>query len=168
LEEKVAAPVQKTENTAVGIRFTHHATPLYPQKLALASTSGGLYSSPANCRCDVRGVCRVAVFCETGFSVVNHRAANQPVAVLTASADFSPTMQQVPAIYTWPQYCPAVICNRLEQETGRPHLLQCCNFTGYTPHGMPRLTADHILNVVRFTARRKVADSRPDELNECF
>jgi hypothetical protein len=42
LEEIVAAPVYKTENTAVGIRCADHATPLYPQKLALSSpTSGG-------------------------------------------------------------------------------------------------------------------------------
>jgi hypothetical protein len=43
LKEKVAAPVYKTEFTAVGIRCADHATPLYPQKLALNSpTSGGL------------------------------------------------------------------------------------------------------------------------------
>jgi hypothetical protein len=42
LEENVAAPVYKTENTAVGIRRDDHATPLYPHKLALTSkTSGG-------------------------------------------------------------------------------------------------------------------------------
>jgi hypothetical protein len=42
LEEKVAAPVQKTENTAVGIRHADHVVPLYPQKLALTSpTSRG-------------------------------------------------------------------------------------------------------------------------------
>jgi hypothetical protein len=42
LEEKVAAPVQKTEIMAAGIRCADHTTPLYPQKLALTSpTSGG-------------------------------------------------------------------------------------------------------------------------------
>jgi hypothetical protein len=40
--EKVAAPVQKAENTAVGIRHADGVAPLYPQKLALTSpTSGG-------------------------------------------------------------------------------------------------------------------------------
>jgi hypothetical protein len=39
---KVAAPVKKTENTAVGIRHADHAAPFYPQKLAITSpTSGG-------------------------------------------------------------------------------------------------------------------------------
>jgi hypothetical protein len=43
LKEKVAAPVYKTEITAVRIRHTDHATPHYPQKLALTSlTSSGL------------------------------------------------------------------------------------------------------------------------------
>jgi hypothetical protein len=43
LDRKVAAPVQKTENTAVGIRHADHLAPLYPQKLAITSpTSGGL------------------------------------------------------------------------------------------------------------------------------
>jgi hypothetical protein len=42
LKEKVAAPVYKAENTAVGIRHADHVAPLYPQKLALTSpTSGG-------------------------------------------------------------------------------------------------------------------------------
>jgi hypothetical protein len=42
LEEKVAAPVYKTEITAVRIRRSDHATPFYPQELALTSpTSGG-------------------------------------------------------------------------------------------------------------------------------
>jgi hypothetical protein len=42
LGRKVDAPVKKTKNTAVGIRHADHATPLYPQKLALTSpTSGG-------------------------------------------------------------------------------------------------------------------------------
>jgi hypothetical protein len=42
LKKKVAAPVKKTEITAVGIRRADHATPLYPQKLALTlPTSGG-------------------------------------------------------------------------------------------------------------------------------
>jgi hypothetical protein len=41
LGRKIAAPVQKTENTAVGIRHTDHVA-LYPQKLALTSpTLGG-------------------------------------------------------------------------------------------------------------------------------
>jgi hypothetical protein len=42
LEENVAAPVSKSENTAVGIRHADHVTPLCPQKLTLVSpTSGG-------------------------------------------------------------------------------------------------------------------------------
>jgi hypothetical protein len=41
-KNKVAAPVSKTEITAVGIRLADHATPLYPQNLALTShTIGG-------------------------------------------------------------------------------------------------------------------------------
>jgi hypothetical protein len=63
LEEKVGAPVYKTENTSVGIRCTHHVAPsrdplrsprgtLCQQKLALTSpTSGGRsvgYSSLVN------------------------------------------------------------------------------------------------------------------------
>jgi hypothetical protein len=43
LKEKVAAPVQKAENTAVGIRRADHMTPSIRQMLALTSpTSGGL------------------------------------------------------------------------------------------------------------------------------
>jgi hypothetical protein len=42
LKETVAAPVKKTENTAVGIRHADYVTPLYLRKLALTSqTSGG-------------------------------------------------------------------------------------------------------------------------------
>jgi hypothetical protein len=42
LERKIAAPVYKTDNTAVGIRHADHVAPLYPQKLTLTSpTSGG-------------------------------------------------------------------------------------------------------------------------------
>jgi hypothetical protein len=42
LDRKVAAPVYKAENTAVGIRHADHVAPLYPQKLAITSpTSGG-------------------------------------------------------------------------------------------------------------------------------
>jgi hypothetical protein len=42
LDRKVAAPVYKTENTAVGIRHADHVALLYPQKLAITSpTSGG-------------------------------------------------------------------------------------------------------------------------------
>jgi hypothetical protein len=42
LKEKAAAPVQKSENMAIGIRHTGHVGTLNPQKLALASpTSGG-------------------------------------------------------------------------------------------------------------------------------
>jgi hypothetical protein len=32
---------RKTEKTVVGIRFADHVTPLYPQKLALTSPTGG-------------------------------------------------------------------------------------------------------------------------------
>jgi hypothetical protein len=52
LDRKVAAPVQKTENTAVGIRHADHVAPLYPQKLAFTSPykrrSLGRYSSLAD------------------------------------------------------------------------------------------------------------------------
>jgi hypothetical protein len=42
LEEEVAAPVWKIENTAVGIRRSDHATPPIRKNLALTSpTSGG-------------------------------------------------------------------------------------------------------------------------------
>jgi hypothetical protein len=42
LDRKVAAPVQKIENTAVGIRHADQVVPLYPQKLAITSpTKGG-------------------------------------------------------------------------------------------------------------------------------
>jgi hypothetical protein len=41
LEQKIAAPVYKAENTAVGIRHADHAIPLYPQKLALTSSARG-------------------------------------------------------------------------------------------------------------------------------
>jgi hypothetical protein len=42
LEEIVAAPVWKVENTAVGIRHSDHAAPSIRRKLALTSlTSGG-------------------------------------------------------------------------------------------------------------------------------
>jgi hypothetical protein len=41
-DRKVAAPVQKTENTAVGIRHTDHVALFILRKLALTSpTSGG-------------------------------------------------------------------------------------------------------------------------------
>jgi hypothetical protein len=42
LDRKVAAPVQKIDNTAVEIRHADHVAPLYPQKLAITLlTSGG-------------------------------------------------------------------------------------------------------------------------------
>jgi hypothetical protein len=42
LEEIVAAPVQKSENTAVGIRHAEHVAPSISKKLAINSlTSGG-------------------------------------------------------------------------------------------------------------------------------
>jgi hypothetical protein len=42
LDGKVAAPVSKTENTAVGIRHTDHVAPSIRNKLAITSpTSGG-------------------------------------------------------------------------------------------------------------------------------
>jgi hypothetical protein len=41
-EIKIAAPIYKTEITAVGVHGADHETPPYPQKLALTSlTSGG-------------------------------------------------------------------------------------------------------------------------------
>jgi hypothetical protein len=41
LDRKVAAPVYKTENTAVGIRHSYHVALLYPQKLAITSPTSG-------------------------------------------------------------------------------------------------------------------------------
>jgi hypothetical protein len=41
LKEKVSAPVQKIEITAVGIRHTDHVTPLYSQRFSLISTTSG-------------------------------------------------------------------------------------------------------------------------------
>jgi hypothetical protein len=42
-DRKVAAPVYKTENTAVGIRHADHVAPSIRKKLAITSpTSGGL------------------------------------------------------------------------------------------------------------------------------
>jgi hypothetical protein len=42
LDRKVAAPVYKTENTAVGIRHANHVAPSIRKKLAITSlTSGG-------------------------------------------------------------------------------------------------------------------------------
>jgi hypothetical protein len=42
LDRKVAAPVYKTENTAVGISHADHVAPFIPKKLAITSpTSGG-------------------------------------------------------------------------------------------------------------------------------
>jgi hypothetical protein len=42
LDRKVAAPVKKTENTAVGIRHADHVAPSMLHKLAITSpTSGG-------------------------------------------------------------------------------------------------------------------------------
>jgi hypothetical protein len=41
LEENVAAPVQKPENTAVRIRHTDHATLFMHKKLALTSPRSG-------------------------------------------------------------------------------------------------------------------------------
>jgi hypothetical protein len=42
LDKKVAAPVQKTEDTAVGIRHADHVAPSIRKKLAITSpTSGG-------------------------------------------------------------------------------------------------------------------------------
>jgi hypothetical protein len=42
LDRKVAAPVWKTENTAVGIRHADHVAPSIRKKLAITSpTSGG-------------------------------------------------------------------------------------------------------------------------------
>jgi hypothetical protein len=42
LDRKVAAPVNKTENTAVGMRYADHVAPSIHKKLAITSpTSGG-------------------------------------------------------------------------------------------------------------------------------
>jgi hypothetical protein len=44
LEERVEAPIKKTEITAIGICNTYHVTPLYPLKLAVTSPSNDGYS----------------------------------------------------------------------------------------------------------------------------
>jgi hypothetical protein len=41
LDRKVAAPVYKTENTAVGIRHADHVTPSIRKELAITSPTGG-------------------------------------------------------------------------------------------------------------------------------
>jgi hypothetical protein len=41
LGRKAAAPVQKTDNTAVGIRRADNATPFYPRNLTLTSPTNG-------------------------------------------------------------------------------------------------------------------------------
>ena len=41
MNKKVAAPVQKTEINGRGDRCADHVTPLYPQKLAPTSPTGG-------------------------------------------------------------------------------------------------------------------------------
>jgi len=41
LNKKVAAPGLENRLTAVGTRCADHVTPLYPQKLALTSPTGG-------------------------------------------------------------------------------------------------------------------------------
>ena len=41
MNKKVAAPGLENRLTAVGTRCTDHVTPLYPQKLALTSPTGG-------------------------------------------------------------------------------------------------------------------------------
>jgi hypothetical protein len=42
MEEKIKAPVLKSENTAVGFHYADQMAPLYPQNLALtSSTSDG-------------------------------------------------------------------------------------------------------------------------------
>jgi hypothetical protein len=43
-KEIVAAPAQKAKNTAVEIHQADHATPLYPQKLALTLLASGCRS----------------------------------------------------------------------------------------------------------------------------
>jgi hypothetical protein len=44
LDRKVAAPVYKTENTAVGIRHPDHVAPSIRKKLAITSPTSGGYS----------------------------------------------------------------------------------------------------------------------------
>jgi hypothetical protein len=43
-DRKVAAPVDKTENTAVGIRHADHVAPSIRKKLAITSPTSGGYS----------------------------------------------------------------------------------------------------------------------------
>jgi hypothetical protein len=61
LEEKIVAPVQKTEITPVGIRRADDTTPLYLQKLAL--------TSPTSCGRSV-GIVRLLTQAKE-FSLVN-------------------------------------------------------------------------------------------------
>jgi hypothetical protein len=44
LKEKVAAPVYKGENTAIGIRYANHVAPSISKKLALTSPTSGCRS----------------------------------------------------------------------------------------------------------------------------
>jgi hypothetical protein len=63
LLEKLVAPVQTIEITAVGIRRADHSTPLYQQKLALPSpTSGGRSVGIVRSRTKVTELLFVAYF----------------------------------------------------------------------------------------------------------
>jgi hypothetical protein len=57
LEAKVAAPIYKTENTAVGIRHADHVAPSISKKLAITSpTSGGRLVGIVLSQTQARGV----------------------------------------------------------------------------------------------------------------
>jgi hypothetical protein len=60
LDRKVAAPVYKTENTAVGIRHANHVTPSIRKNLAISSpTSGGRSVRIVRSRTQATGFCLV-------------------------------------------------------------------------------------------------------------
>jgi hypothetical protein len=70
LDRKVAAPVQKTEITAMRIRRADYATPLYPQKFALTSPIiGGRSVVIVRPRTQAKEFCFI-LFCKLKFSKV--------------------------------------------------------------------------------------------------
>jgi hypothetical protein len=73
LEETVAAPVYKTENTAVGIRSADHATPSIRKKLALTSPIRGGRSVGI-----VRLRTKATEFFYTSYAVIGITLTTQP------------------------------------------------------------------------------------------
>jgi hypothetical protein len=79
LEEKLAAPVYKTENTAIGIRHRPRGT-LYAQKLALTSPKSGGRSVI------VRWRTQVTEFVFHFYSIVTHMHDSETSSYTTAVA----------------------------------------------------------------------------------